>query len=242
MGGLFWWLALTVGVTLRLPAGSYLFVWPTLFGLAGVAVRMLAKSPDGPAARVAPYVASAPVLVLLPPTLQSLAAALGPNLPYATAPVAALGVLALVPMLAKIARPLGRLARRPWLDPAKRWRTEGDFTDRRLSTSRRPARVDSASDLGDDVGDDGTSDRGGVVMEPTQELIDAIYRGKVLRARKIPIEQKILSGGQIFEDVCHRMIEGLRWQNPGATDEDLRHLLRFQFRRLRQVRAADVRQ
>ena len=50
MGGLFWWLALTVGVTLRLPAGSYLFVWPTLFGLAGVAAPDAgedARRPDG---------------------------------------------------------------------------------------------------------------------------------------------------------------------------------------------------
>ena len=78
-------------------------------------------------------------------------------------------------------------------------------------------------------------------MAPTQELIDDIYRSKVRRAREVPIERKILSGAEIFEEVCHRMIEGLRHENPGATEEEIRHLLRLRFRRLRQVRAADVR-
>jgi hypothetical protein len=47
-------------------------------------------------------------------------------------------------------------------------------------------------------------------MEPTQELIDEIYRERVLRARRTPIEQKILAGADLFEGVCTRMADGLR--------------------------------
>jgi hypothetical protein len=36
-------------------------------------------------------------------------------------------------------------------------------------------------------------------MEPTQELIDDIYRQKVLRARAMPPEEKLFAGIRLFE-------------------------------------------
>jgi hypothetical protein len=70
-------------------------------------------------------------------------------------------------------------------------------------------------------------------MGPTKELIDDIYRERVLRARRTPIEQKIPAGGELFEGVCERMADGLRHENPGADEATIQDLLR---RRLALVR------
>jgi hypothetical protein len=78
-------------------------------------------------------------------------------------------------------------------------------------------------------------------MQPTQELIDSIYREKVLRARETPIEQKVLAGAEIFEMVCQRMADGLRSENPGADDARIDELLRRRLDRLRRLREAVVR-
>jgi hypothetical protein len=50
-------------------------------------------------------------------------------------------------------------------------------------------------------------------MEPTKELIDSIYRERILRARATSPEEKLLAGAQLFEDVCERMAAGLRDEN-----------------------------
>jgi hypothetical protein len=78
-------------------------------------------------------------------------------------------------------------------------------------------------------------------MGPTPGLIDEIYREKVLRARRTPIEEKVLSGAELFEQVALRMKAGLSSENPGADDATIEALLVKRIARLRQVRAADVR-
>jgi hypothetical protein len=80
-----------------------------------------------------------------------------------------------------------------------------------------------------------------VVMGPTPGLIDAIYREKVLRARRTPIAEKFLAGAELFEMVAERMKAGLRSENPGADEATIDALLVKRIARLRQVRAADVR-
>ncbi len=64
---------------------------------------------------------------------------------------------------------------------------------------------------------------------PTPELIDQLYRDKVLAARCMALEDKLCSGGQLFDEVCQRMREGIRWQFPDAdqvrVEEILRHRL-----------------
>ncbi len=70
-------------------------------------------------------------------------------------------------------------------------------------------------------------------MEPIRELADAIYRERVLRARRTPIEHKLRAGGELFEEVCQRMADGLRDENPGADEATIQDLLR---RRLALVR------
>ncbi len=74
-------------------------------------------------------------------------------------------------------------------------------------------------------------------MGPTQELVDDLYRERVLRAREIPPEQKLSAGARIFEEVCERMAAGLRDENPGADEAAIEHLLRRRLELLRRVRA-----
>jgi hypothetical protein len=79
------------------------------------------------------------------------------------------------------------------------------------------------------------ADKGRTIMEPTIELIDDIYRERVLRARRTPIEQKILAGGDLFEGVCERMAAGLRDENPGADEDKIQELLRHRLAILRRL-------
>jgi hypothetical protein len=72
-------------------------------------------------------------------------------------------------------------------------------------------------------------------MEPTQELIDDIYRERVLRARRTPIEQKIAASGELFDGVCERMTAGLRHENPGVDEATIQQLLRHRLALLRRL-------
>jgi len=76
-------------------------------------------------------------------------------------------------------------------------------------------------------------------MEPTQELLDAIYRDRVLRARQLPPGNKLLAGGELFEQVCDRMRAGLRDENPGADEKTIEELLRRRLRLLRRLRGEE---
>ena len=53
---------------------------------------------------------------------------------------------------------------------------------------------------------------------PTQELVDDIYRERVLRARRTPIEQKILAGAELFDFACQMTACRNSHQNPGADE------------------------
>jgi hypothetical protein len=59
-----------------------------------------------------------------------------------------------------------------------------------------------------------------------QPLADAIYRERVLRARRVPPEQRILEGPQLFDFACSASLAGLRMQMPNATEAELRQGLR----------------
>jgi hypothetical protein len=63
-------------------------------------------------------------------------------------------------------------------------------------------------------------------MEPIKELADEIYRERVLRARRTPIEQKLWAGAQLFEDACRVTCDGIRHQNPGIDDAEVQRILR----------------
>lgn len=62
-------------------------------------------------------------------------------------------------------------------------------------------------------------------MEPTEDLKDELYRERVLRARKMPPEEKLLAGGRLFEHACRITMAGIRNQHPEATEERVKQIL-----------------
>jgi hypothetical protein len=57
-------------------------------------------------------------------------------------------------------------------------------------------------------------------VQPTQELVDELYREEVLRAREMPGDEKMLEGPRLFDRACSLMAEGIRNEFPAA-DETL---------------------
>jgi hypothetical protein len=60
----------------------------------------------------------------------------------------------------------------------------------------------------------------------TQRLIDELYREEVLEARAMSLADKVRAGQQLFEAACRITLAGIRHQNPGATEEQCREILR----------------
>lgn len=73
-------------------------------------------------------------------------------------------------------------------------------------------------------------------MQPTKELIDQLYRERVLRARRMPMDLKFALGAQLFEQSCRLMVEGIRNQFPDANESQVQEIFRTRLRRLRQLR------
>ncbi len=73
-------------------------------------------------------------------------------------------------------------------------------------------------------------------MEPTQELIDSIYRERVLRARHTPLDKKLLLGPQLFAEVCERMADGIRNEYPDADEQRVQELLLARLALLQRLR------
>ena len=101
LGGLSWWLGLSLATAFWLPGASYLFVWPTLGGLIGLSVssRLSSGSPLAPAAG---FLGAIPCLLLVAPLIRTTFDGL--SLPM-TAPIMILVVLfagALMPLWAPL--------------------------------------------------------------------------------------------------------------------------------------------
>ena len=62
-------------------------------------------------------------------------------------------------------------------------------------------------------------------MEPTRELVDEIYRERVLRAREMSPEEKLLAGPRLFEMACRITMDGIRSQNPELDEARVRQIL-----------------
>ena len=76
-------------------------------------------------------------------------------------------------------------------------------------------------------------------MEPTKELIDAIYRERVLRARRTPPEEKILAGPRLFDYACRITKDGIRSQHPDASEQEVEQILLQRLALRRRLRAAE---
>ena len=60
----------------------------------------------------------------------------------------------------------------------------------------------------------------------TQRLIDELYRDELREARAMTPAEKILAGQQLFEAACRITLAGIRNQNPGASEDQCREILR----------------
>ena len=63
-------------------------------------------------------------------------------------------------------------------------------------------------------------------MQPTKELIDAIFRERVEKARRMSPADKLLAGPRLFDQVCRRMAAGIRSQFPEADESRVQEILR----------------
>jgi len=67
------------------------------------------------------------------------------------------------------------------------------------------------------------------------ELIDALYHEKVLRARAMSPEDKLMAGPRIFDRVCRIMADGIRDQFPDADEDRVQQILRERLALARRV-------
>lgn len=58
-------------------------------------------------------------------------------------------------------------------------------------------------------------------MEPTSELVDALYQEEVDFARRMPGGEKLIAGARLFDYACRIMMDGIRNQHPGISDEEV---------------------
>jgi hypothetical protein len=65
-----------------------------------------------------------------------------------------------------------------------------------------------------------------------QPLADALYRERVLRARRTPPEERILDGVRLYDQAVERMKLGVQLKNPQAEPAEIENLLRQRIRHL----------
>ena len=73
-----------------------------------------------------------------------------------------------------------------------------------------------------------------MIMQPTKELIDELYREEVERARRMSPEDKFFGGARLFERSCRIMADGIRSQFPDADGRRVQEILRERLDLIRQ--------
>ncbi len=61
---------------------------------------------------------------------------------------------------------------------------------------------------------------------PSKELIDELFRNKVRAARRMTEEERLRAGGDLFDEVCDRMRDGIRSEFPDADGVVVERILR----------------
>jgi hypothetical protein len=64
------------------------------------------------------------------------------------------------------------------------------------------------------------------MSEPTKQLIDDIYRNRVLEARRASPEERLFAGPRMFDYACRITLQGIRNQHPGIDDAEAWAILR----------------
>lgn len=68
--------------------------------------------------------------------------------------------------------------------------------------------------------------RAGESQSPYAPMIDELYRQEVLEARRMSPEEKLILGERLFRWACAITLEGIRFQNPEASEDQCQRLLR----------------
>lgn len=63
-------------------------------------------------------------------------------------------------------------------------------------------------------------------LEPSQQLVDDLFWEEIQQARAMSPSAKLRSGAELFRLACTFCMAGIRHQNPEASEEDVRHVLR----------------
>ena len=80
---------------------------------------------------------------------------------------------------------------------------------------------------------------GRYALGPSKELVDRIYRDRVLRARSRPPAEKLMDGARLFDMSCRIMMDGIRHEHPDADEREVMAMLIDRVRMVR--RLEDVR-
>jgi hypothetical protein len=75
-------------------------------------------------------------------------------------------------------------------------------------------------------------------MQPTPELIDELYRERILRARRTPPEEKLLDGFCLFDLAREIMMYGIRKRYPEAAEQRVCEILDQRLELLRRLETA----
>lgn len=75
-------------------------------------------------------------------------------------------------------------------------------------------------------------------MEPTRDLVDKLFRERIIRARQQTPGEKLFVGIHLFARVKQRMCDGIRDQVPDGDDRRVKQILEHRLqiaRRLEEV-------
>ena len=75
----------------------------------------------------------------------------------------------------------------------------------------------------------------GAMTEPTKELLDDIFRRRVLQARATPPDQRLLDCLKLYERSLGLMRDGIRLQFPEADEAEVERILRQRLDRVRKM-------
>ena len=66
-------------------------------------------------------------------------------------------------------------------------------------------------------------------MQPTQELIDELFREEVEEARRMTPEQKLLAGEDLYRYAERITLAGIKHENPGIDNQRALEILQERF-------------
>jgi hypothetical protein len=67
------------------------------------------------------------------------------------------------------------------------------------------------------------------------DVVDALYREEVARARATRPEDKLLEGPRLFDRTCRLMADGIRHRHPDLDEDAVMAMVEAQLRRLEAI-------